>query len=109
MFDIDRWHEIFSSIRSNILRTILSGVTVALGLFIFIVLFGIGNGLQNSFQNEFNGDAANLITIFSTQTSKPYAGMQSNRKIIMRNNDYKEITDKKKLRLNLLLHVIVPI
>ena len=38
MFDIDRWHEIFSSIRSNILRTILSGVTVALGLFIFIVL-----------------------------------------------------------------------
>lgn len=99
MFDIDRWQEIFSSIRSNILRTILSGVTVALGLFIFIVLFGIGNGLQNSFQSEFNGDASNLITIFSTQTSKPYAGMQSNRTITMRNSDYKEITDKNKAQI----------
>ena len=99
MFDIDRWQEIFSSIRSNILRTILSGVTVALGLFIFIVLFGIGNGLQNSFQSEFNGDASNLITIFSTQTSKPYAGMQSNRTITMRNSDYKEITEKNKAQI----------
>jgi putative ABC transport system permease protein len=49
MFDLDRWQEIFSSIRSNVLRTVLSGFTVALGLFIFIVLFGIGNGLNNSF------------------------------------------------------------
>ena len=44
MFDLDRWQEIFSSIRSNMLRTVLSGFTVALGLYIFIVLFGIGNG-----------------------------------------------------------------
>jgi putative ABC transport system permease protein len=46
MFDLDRWQEIFSSIRSNVLRTVLSGFTVALGLFIFIVLFGIGKGFR---------------------------------------------------------------
>ena len=49
MFDIDRWREIFESIRSNLLRTVLSGFTVALGLYIFIVLFGIGTGLKNAF------------------------------------------------------------
>jgi hypothetical protein len=41
MFDIDRWQEIFSSIRSNVLRTDTSGFTVALGLYIFIVLLGL--------------------------------------------------------------------
>lgn len=99
MFDIDRWQEIFSSIRSNVLRTVLSGFTVALGLFIFVVLFGIGNGLQNSFSDAFNGDAANLITIFSNKTSKPYAGMQADRNIVLRNDDYKEVTDKNKSEL----------
>jgi putative ABC transport system permease protein len=69
MFDIDRWQEIFSSIRSNVLRTILSGFTVALGLYIFIVLFGIGSGLQNAFTAGFARDAQNLITIFTGKTT----------------------------------------
>jgi len=94
MFDLDRWQEIFSSIRSNVLRTVLSGFTVALGLFIFIVLFGIGNGLQNSFSTNFFGDASNLISIFTRSTSKPYAGMQANRNITLNNRDYEEVIDK---------------
>ena len=68
MFDIDRWQEIFSSIRSNVLRTVLSGFTVALGLYIFIVLLGIGKGLQNAFQEGFTRDAQNLISIFTGKT-----------------------------------------
>ena len=76
MFDIDRWQEIFSSIRSNLLRTILSGFTVALGLYIFIVLFGIGNGLQNAFTQGFTRDAQNLITISTGKTSIAYSGLQ---------------------------------
>lgn len=91
MFNIDRWQEIFSSIRSNVLRTVLSGFTVALGLFIFIVLFGIGKGLQNSFSSNFFGDAANLISIFSTKTSKPYAGLQADRTITLNNSDFSRV------------------
>lgn len=70
MFDLDRWQEIFSSIRSNVLRTVLSGFTVALGLFIFIVLFGIGNGLNNSFSKAFMRDATNFIMVFAGKTTK---------------------------------------
>lgn len=93
MFDLDRWHEIFSSIRSNILRTVLSGFTVALGLYIFIVLFGIGNGLQNAFQEGFTRDAQNLISIFTGRTNLAYGGLQANRDITLNNSDYDAIVN----------------
>ena len=88
MFDLDRWQEIFSSIRSNVLRTVLSGFTVALGLFIFIVLFGIGSGLKNAFTEGFARDAQNLITIYSGKTTIAYNGLQSDRTVTMNNEDY---------------------
>ncbi len=88
MFDIDRWREIFESIRSNVLRTVLSGFTVALGLYIFIVLFGIGTGLQNAFTQGFARDATNLISIFTGKTTIAYGGLQENRQIILKNEDY---------------------
>ncbi|WP_332019054.1 ABC transporter permease [Kaistella sp.] len=88
MFDIDRWREIFESIRSNLLRTVLSGFTVALGLYIFIVLFGVGTGLKNAFTEGFTRDAANLISIFSGKTTIAYGGLQSDRQIILKNDDY---------------------
>lgn len=91
MFDLDRWQEIFSSIRSNVLRTVLSGFTVALGLFIFIVLFGIGNGLNNSFTKAFMRDATNLIMVFAGKTTLPYAGLQSDRQISFNNSDFEAI------------------
>jgi len=93
MFDIDRWHEIFSSIRSNVLRTVLSGFTVALGLYIFIVLFGIGNGLQNAFTEGFARDAQNLISIFTGKTTIAYNGLQSDRTITMNNDDFSALVD----------------
>lgn len=99
MFDIDRWQEIFSSIRSNVLRTVLSGFTVALGLYIFIVLFGIGNGLQNAFTQGFTRDAQNLISIFTGRTTMPYNGLQSDRTVTMNNDDYDALVndDKEKV------------
>lgn len=93
MFDIDRWQEIFSSIRSNILRTVLSGFTVALGLYIFIVLFGIGKGLQNAFTEGFARDAQNLISIFTGRTTIAYDGLQSNRNVTLNNEDYDKIIE----------------
>lgn len=91
MFDLDRWREIFESIRSNILRTVLSGFTVALGLYIFIVLFGIGSGLKNAFTEGFTRDAANLISIFSGKTSVAYGGLQSDRQVIFKNDDFEHV------------------
>ncbi len=95
MFDLDRWQEIFSSIRSNMLRTVLSGFTVALGLYIFIVLFGIGTGLKNAFNDGFRS-AQNLISISSGRTSIAYAGLQADRLISFNNDDLEAVTTENK-------------
>ena len=95
MFDLDRWQEIFSSIRSNMLRTVLSGFTVALGLYIFIVLFGIGTGLKNAVNDGFRS-AQNLISISSGRTSLAYAGLQADRLISFNNDDLEAVTTENK-------------
>ena len=93
MFDLDRWSEIWASIGSNKLRTILSGFTISLALFVFIVLFGMGNGLQNGFQKEFFQAGSMNIYIFGTRTSESFGGYQKGRQIILKNRDLNYITE----------------
>ncbi len=91
MFSNDRWKEIFDTIRKNKLRTLLSGFTVALGIFIFIILFGFGNGLSNTFEGFFNDDNINTIFIFPGTTEQPFKGYESGRRIEFKNNDISSI------------------
>lgn len=91
MFDRDRWQEIFETIRKNKLRTVLSGFTVALGIYIFIILFGFGNGLKNTFREFFLDDADNVLFVYSGRTSLPYKGYKSGRNIRFDNSDSQEI------------------
>ncbi|MDA0200879.1 MAG: ABC transporter permease [Bacteroidetes bacterium] len=93
MFSRDRWQEIFETIRKNKLRTVLSGFTLALGIFIFIVLFGFGNGLKNSFKQFFLDDATNTLFVYPGRTSKPYRGFKANRRIEFENSDLKDIKE----------------
>ena len=93
MFSRDQWQEIFETIRKNKLRTILSGFTVALGIFIFIILFGFGNGLKNSFEQFFLDDATNTLWLYPGVTSKAYRGFKDNRRIEFENSDLIDIEE----------------
>ncbi|MEN8125012.1 MAG: ABC transporter permease [Bacteroidota bacterium] len=94
MFYLDRWIEMFQTLKKNKLRTILSGFTIAFAILLFTLLFGIGNGLKHTFEKQFAGDAQNSVYINSGITSKPYKGLQSGRRIQFKNDDTKFINEK---------------
>ena len=88
MFNIERWQEIFEAIAKNKLRTFLTGISVASGIFILVILLGAGKGLENGIAKQFERDADGLIEIWTGTTSKQYKGLNPGREIQFRNNDY---------------------
>lgn len=88
MFDIERWEEIFDTIRKNKLRTFLTGLSVGSGIFILVVLLGVGKGMENGVGNEFSKDATNLIWVWTDPTSMAYNGQNPGRDIQLNNQDF---------------------
>lgn len=87
MFDGDRWHEILCVLNRNRLRTVLTGFSVAWGIFILIVLLGSGNGLENGIRENFKGEAMNSIRVYGGVTMQAYGGVQAGREIALTNED----------------------
>ncbi|HLS30717.1 MAG TPA: ABC transporter permease [Flavobacteriaceae bacterium] len=94
MFDLDRWEEIFETIRKNKLRTFLTGLSVLSGIFILVVLLGIGEGIQNGIEHQFQNDAENRISIWPGRTSVDYKGLNKDRRIQFKNKDYDLVVRK---------------
>jgi putative ABC transport system permease protein len=99
MFDLDRWREIFQSINKNKLRSVMSGFTVAFAILLFTLLFGIVSGLSNTFKSTFADDAQNFMKLRVWKTSKPYEGLQSGRRVQLKNEDYKYIGETYKNKI----------
>lgn len=88
MFDFDALREIFSTIQKNKLRTFLTGLAVAWGIFMLIILLGFANGFRNATVSNFSDRAKNTITLYPGWTSKPYQGTPSNKEIKFDYRDY---------------------
>ncbi|MFG4002544.1 ABC transporter permease [Flavobacterium aquidurense] len=101
MFNIERWQEIFEAISKNRLRTFLTGVSVASGIFILVILLGAGQGLQNGIQKQFEQDAVGIIIVWSGTTTKAYKGLNPGRQVQFRDGDYKESVQKFEDKLDL--------
>jgi putative ABC transport system permease protein len=91
---MERWQEIFEAISKNKLRTFLTGISVASGIFILVILLGVGKGLQNGIEKQFERDADGIIELWSGVTTIEYKGLNPGREIQFRNSDY-DISIKK--------------
>lgn len=87
MLDFDSFREIWSTIKKNKLRTFLTGFSVAWGIFMLIVLLGAGNGLRNGVMKNMERWSDNRIELWGRYATKPYKGMQTNRRIELKYED----------------------
>lgn len=94
MFDIERWQEIFETIGKNKLRTFLTGLSVASGIFILVILLGFSSGIQKGVKSQFERDATNRVSVRTRMTTKSYKGLNPGRYIQLRNADFTEINNK---------------
>ncbi len=90
MFDLFR--EIGQTIKNNKLRTALTGIAVAWGIFMLIVLLGAARGVVNSFEDASSNASQNYIRLWSGTTSKPYKGYRDGRWIRLQDKDMDAIS-----------------
>lgn len=84
---LDLLHEIGQTLRNNKLRTALTGIAVAWGIFMLIILLGAARGVTNYFDDSMGSRATNVISIWGGRTSKPYKGYKDGRWINLKGSD----------------------
>ncbi len=94
LFDRDTWQEIFGSIQKNKLRTVVTVIGVLWGIFIYISLSGASKGLDNGFEREFEEVAINSLFVWAQNTSIPYDGFRTGRRMQLKLDD-KAFLDKR--------------
>ena len=77
--DTDTFREIADSLVRNKRRSLLTGFGVFWGLFMLLFLIGGGAGLKEMLSKNFAGFANNTVILISSNTSKPYKGLQEGR------------------------------
>ena len=87
LFDRDTWQEIFGSIAKNKLRTVVTVIGVLWGIFIYITLSGASKGLDNGFEREFEEVAINSLFVWAQNTSIPYDGFRTGRRMQLKLDD----------------------
>lgn len=92
MFDLA--NEILQTMRHNKLRTALTGLSVAWGIFMLITLVSIANGITRSFEENMMSGDNQKISIWSGVTTKPYHGYREGRQINLKNGDLKTVSQE---------------
>ncbi|HYQ16751.1 MAG TPA: ABC transporter permease [Polyangiaceae bacterium] len=87
MFDLDAWQEIWSTLRKNKLRAVLTACGVFWGMFMLMVLLGLGTGLERGVVRSLGGMALHSVYVWSQRTSLPYQGLQPGRYVKLDNRD----------------------
>jgi len=87
MIDIDKWQEIYATMRRHKLRTSLTAFGVFWGVFMLVALLGAGKGLENGMLSGFGGLKNAVFVATGSPTSLPYQGLSKGRSIKFNDDD----------------------
>jgi putative ABC transport system permease protein len=93
MVSIDRWTEVLITIGRSKLRTTLTLVSVAWGIFVLVFLLGLGRGLDKGARTQFSRDAVNSVWLRANKTSIAHDGYDLGRRVMFENRDYDAARD----------------
>ena len=88
LVSLDRWQEVLSTIGRSKLRTSLTTISVAWGIFVLVFLLGLGRGLDQGMRKTFAKNATNAVWINANKTSIPHGGYDVGRRIMFETADY---------------------
>ena len=95
LLSFDRWGEVLDTIRRNKLRTALTMISVAWGIFVLVFLLGLGKGLDSGLRHTFARDATNGIWVSAAKTSIAHDVYDVGRKLTFDNRDYERAKSAK--------------
>jgi putative ABC transport system permease protein len=84
---MDRLTELFDTLRTAKLRTAVTALSVAWGIFMLVILLGAGRGIQNGAEHEFRDDATNSLWVWRGTTSMPWQGHKPGRRVRLDSDD----------------------
>src|SRR5437762_1133655 len=87
MFDLDKWKEIWATLRSNRLRTFLTAFGVFWGIFMLMAMLGLGSSMESGSQRQMKGMATNLLFVWGQQTTVAYDGLPPGRGVRFTTDD----------------------
>jgi putative ABC transport system permease protein len=85
MFDLIS--EIMQTLRNNKLRTALTGLAVAWGIFMLVVLLSMSHGVTNAFSYNFSKMSSSSMTVWGGNTDRAYKGYKEGRRIRLYKSD----------------------
>lgn len=88
---LDLINEIRQTLSNNKLRTILTGISVAWGIFMLIILVSISRGVFNSFESNMSSTTSAAIEIYEGRTTVPYGGYKEGRRVRLNVRDIPRI------------------
>ncbi len=87
MIDLDSWHEVFSTLQKNLLRTLMTAWGIFWGTFMLVAMLGFGKGLEVGVQRNMLGFVANNVYAWGQMTSKAYGGLGPGRRVRLHADD----------------------
>ncbi len=90
---LDLVREIRQTLRNNRTRTVLTGLSVAWGIFMLIILLGVSRGVYNSFESN-TANHKDRITVWGGYTSMPFKGYKDGRSIDLSDDDVHKVKNE---------------
>ncbi len=91
LIDIDKWQEIFLTLKKNKLRTFFTAFGVFWGIFMLVVMLGSGRGLKDAAYGGLGKLMTNSVFIAPDRTSISYNGFPKGRIYNFTNDDTEAI------------------